>query len=270
MSEFEFSRTLASGAHLPLRSPVRQLDPRARLILAITWMAALAAVNRPVGLLVGLGLVLVFWGLAQASLLPLLKSWLRVLPFLLILALIQILFTRGGTPLRQIGPIEVTSAGIWAGATLVLRFSTFIAMISLAAASLSSSEVTRSLESLLRPLSLLRIPTQDFVMVVQVTLRFFPLMAQTAERIAKAQAARGANWSPAGWNPVQRARQVAPLIVPLFVTSLRRSENVALAMDARAYGSLPRRTSMFTMRFGLLDYGVLVIGVGLAVLLFFL
>jgi energy-coupling factor transport system permease protein len=113
------------------------------------------------------------------------------------------------------------------------------------------------LNALLRPLNAIGIPVSDFVMVIQITLRYFPLLAQSAERIAKAQASRGADWQPAGWNLVQRGRQIAPLIVPLFITSLRRAENMALAMDARGYGNLPARTSMAVLRFRSVDIIVL-------------
>jgi energy-coupling factor transport system permease protein len=111
------------------------------------------------------------------------------------------------------------------------------------------------------------IPAHDFVLAVQVSMRYFPLLAQSAERIAKAQASRGADWSPAGWNILQRVRQITPLIIPLFVTSLRRAENMALAMDARGYGSLPLRTSMIVLRFTALDAAALALGVLLVVVM---
>jgi energy-coupling factor transport system permease protein len=101
-------------------------------------------------------------------------------------------------------------------------------------------------------------------MVIQVTMRYFPLLAQIAERIAKAQASRGADWQPTGWNLLQRTRQMVPLIVPLFIASLRRAENMAMAMEARGYGSLPRRTSMVTLRFGRADALALAVAAALA------
>jgi energy-coupling factor transport system permease protein len=90
----------------------------------------------------------------------------------------------------------------------------------------------------------------DLVMVLQVMLRFIPFLAQTAERIAKAQASRGAEWGVKTRGIWSRIRQVVPLIIPLFLISLRRSENMALAMDARAYGYLNQRTSMHDYSMG--------------------
>ena len=99
----------------------------------------------------------------------------------------------------------------------------------------------------------------DLVMVLQITFRFVPMLAQTAERIAKAQASRGAEWGGKTQGLFNRIRQILPLIVPLFVISLRRSENLALAMDARAYGYLDYRTSMVEMKFKWSDWLILLL-----------
>ena len=90
--------------------------------------------------------------------------------------------------------------------------------------------------------------------------------AQAAERIAKAQASRGADWGSHTGGLFQRVRQVLPLIVPLFLTSLRRAENLALAMEARGYGSQNRRTSMFVMKLQASDVFALVVSVLIALI----
>jgi energy-coupling factor transport system permease protein len=84
-------------------------------------------------------------------------------------------------------------------------------------------------------------------------LRFIPFLAQAAERIAKAQASRGANWGTRSGGLLNRIRQAVPLIVPLFLTGLRRAENLALAMESRGYGSPGRHTSMLSMQFRFSD-----------------
>ncbi len=270
-NEFEFLRGLPFGPYLPVDSPLHRLDPRTRILLVILFMIALLSARHPEGLLLGIAVILAGWRIARVPFEPLWRGWLSVLPFLLLLAVLQVLFRVGRDPdvLLRIGSLVISSADLWAGAAVLLRFGGFMAVLGLAAASLSESEITRGLEALLRPLSVLHVPVQDFVMAVQVTLRFFPLLAQTAERIAKAQASRGADWQPKGWNLVQRARQIVPVIVPLFIASLRRAENMALAMDAPGYGSLPLRTSLVTLRFHLADALALVgaVGIGLAVML---
>jgi energy-coupling factor transport system permease protein len=161
--------------------------------------------------------------------------------------------------------LSITLTDLWYGLALLLRFSAFMVVIGLGAAYLSESELTRGLEALLQPLNMIHFPSQDFVMVVKVTLRYFPLLSQTAERIAKAQASRGADWQPAGWNIIHRARQIIPVIVPLFVASLRRAETMALAMDARGYGLLPLRTSLVVLHYRRSD-GIALVLISLLVL----
>jgi energy-coupling factor transport system permease protein len=151
--------------------------------------------------------------------------------------------------LLKLWKLNITAAGLLAGAMLLIRFCALILCLSLGSFILSTSELLQGLTRLLQPLNRIGVRTMDFIMVIQVTLRFLPFLAQSAERIAKAQASRGSDWGVKRKGFVNRIRQVVPMIIPLFITSLRRSENLALAMDARAYGVLPQRTSMTELDF---------------------
>ena len=259
-NEFEFLRGLPFGPYIPGDSPLQRLDPRTRLLLVILFMAAITITKQPVGLVLALAILLLGWQVAKLPLGPLWRGWRSVLPFLLILALFQIIFSvnTNARILLNIGPLAITQENLWAALALILRFSAYIALLGLASSCISEAELTRGLDALLHPLAVIGIPVQDFVLALQITLRFFPLLAQSAERIAKAQAARGADWQPAGWNLIRRIRQIIPMIVPLFVNSLRRSENMALAMDARGYGSQKNRTSMIVLHYQRRDIVVLI------------
>jgi energy-coupling factor transport system permease protein len=147
----------------------------------------------------------------------------------------------------QWGPIHVSLAGIWSTALILLRFVVLILAISISSFCLSTSEMITGLDRLLSPLRRIGIQTMDLIMVIQVTLRFLPLLALSAERIAKAQASRGAEWGARKGGLIAQVKKVIPLIIPLFLTSLRRSEMLALAMDARAYGLKNLRTSVYAL-----------------------
>lgn len=271
--EFEFLRGLPFGPFIPVDSPVHRLDPRTRILIVVVLVTAFTASRSPVGLIVGLVVTLGAWWLSRVPFEPLLRGWRAAAPWLLLLAVLQVLLRTGGADqpeLFRVGPLAASAADLWMGAALLLRFAGLMVVLGLGAASISESDLTHGLEALLRPLRALRLPVSDFVTAIQVTLRFFPLLAQTAERIAKAQASRGANWQSAGWNIAQRVRQIAPLIVPLFVVSLRRAENMALAMDTRGYGSLPTRTTMIRLRYGWNDAAAGLIVAALCALMFIL
>lgn len=272
MNNFEFLRTLNLGQYIPTGSWVHRLDPRARIVALFFLLAAVTFAPSLPGLAIALAAVI---GLLVAARIPLgfaLRNLLPPLPFLAILAVLQVFMNAGKDPATVIfawGWLRLTTVGLLSGLLMLLRFGGLILALSLASFCISTSELIHGLEALLNPLTRLGLPTRDLVMMIQVMLRFLPFLAMAAERIAKAQASRGASWGTPKANLVERVRQVAPLIVPLFLTGLRRAENLAMAMDARGYGN-PVHTSMAVMRFQTKDALAILLSAGFAVALIIL
>jgi len=251
MSEFEYLRNIPFGQVVPGDSPVHRLDPRARILAFTFLLAALFFTARPLGL--GLGLLAVLGGLRLARL-PLgyaLRSLLPPLPFLVFLALLQVFFNAlpDTPPALHLWIFTLTPLDLQAGGMLLLRFAAAILAIIFAGQVLSTSEMAHGLDRLFAPLEKIKIPVHDGVMVVIVAVRFLPFLAQSTERIAKAQASRGAQWTKVGGGLFRRVRAQLPLLVPIFVTSLRRAETMALAMDARGYASRAHPTALVEMHF---------------------
>jgi energy-coupling factor transport system permease protein len=266
MSNFEYLGRVTIGQYLPIDSVLHRLDARARLLFFFCLLAAITLAAHPAGLFLGLVVVLVCLVIANIPLKFALRGLLPPLPFLLVLAVLQIfLFRNASTSVIffQYGPFILTNTGLWAAVALLIRFMGLILVISLASFCLSTSQIIHGTESLLKPLERVGLPSRDLIMILQITLRFVPLLAIAAERIAKSQAARGAEWGTGRGNLFQRVRQIFPLIVPIFMTSMHRAENLAIAMDARAYGSNPRPTSMAEMHFRVVDG--LFVGLGIVI-----
>ena len=248
---FEFQRFVTIGQYLPQPSPIHRLDPRIRLVTGSLFLAALTATTRLPGLLFGL---VILFGLLHVARVPLsyaIRGLLPSLPFILLLALIQVFFSPASTevaPWWQAGPLTVSPEGLRSALMLLMRFPALVLALTLITATTSTSELVTGLESLLRPLQKLGFPTQDFVLMIRVALNFLPLLAREMERIAKAQASRGADWGRRNGGLIHRTRQILPLIVPLFLVTLRRAENLALAMEARGYHSHRPRSSMHILR----------------------
>jgi energy-coupling factor transport system permease protein len=262
VNQFEFLRGVPVGQYIPVDSPFHRIDPRARLLGFTFVLLALTLTPRLGGILFGLVMILAGLWIGRIPYRFALGGVFAPLPFLLVLVLLQIFFNAGDLnsavwlrlgPWGTIGPLEITQSDLEAGLRLLLRFFALISGLGLMSFTLSTSEMTSGLNALLAPLARLKIPAQDLATMVQITLRFLPLLAQSAERIAKAQASRGADWDARPGNLIARTRQIIPVIVPLFLSSLRKAENMALAMDARAYGSVDKRTSMVEFRFAVRD-----------------
>ncbi len=273
MSQFEFLRSINIGQYLPLGSPIHRLDPRARLVGLFIIVMALTFTRSGWGLLLGMLAALIFTRAAHVPLRYALRGLAAPLPFLLILAILQVFFNAqpdSGPVFFRLGTMVVGLSDLGAALMLLGRFAALILVLSLGSYTLSTGELTLGLGYLFRPLARLGLPAHDFVMMLQVSLRFLPLLAQTAERIAKSQAARGADWDSSRGNLLKCVRRILPLIVPLFVTSLHRAESMALAMDARGYGSVENRTSRIQLKARPQDWEavvlIVIISVGLLVL----
>jgi energy-coupling factor transport system permease protein len=264
MDNFEFQRYVTIGQHIPTGSTIHHLDPRTRILGALLVLLAVTATPNLLGLGIALVAVLILIGVAQVPIGYALKGLLAPLPFILFLVALQIVLSpaqlaggaAGDQPLAVLwhwGPFTVSTAGIINGMKVLLRFPSLILIITLFSASTSTAETVHGLASLLGPLQRLRLPVQDLVLMIQVALRFLPLLAREAERIVKSQASRGAEWGTGRAGLLRRARQALPILIPLFLVSLQRAENLATAMEARGYRSFSERTSLVQLSFRIAD-----------------
>lgn len=173
--------------------------------------------------------------------------WHGLRPILLLLfltAILQILFTKQGTVVVQWGWIQVTQEGIHHAVFFFSRLVLVTVLFSLFLSITSPLELTHALEWMLHPLSKLGIPITDGVTMMSISLRFIPILGMEAERLKKAQQARGAVFSDGLW--VKRIVAYGKLVIPLIESSFHRAEQLAVAMEARGYqgGYRTRRREM--------------------------
>lgn len=255
-SRFEFLGSTTIGQYIPRQSWIHRRDPRARLLAYLVLFISVVFTRDFIGLGVGLVCVLLFYLMAQIPLKPSLKGIVRALPFLLILALLQILLGgRTDTDLivGNILGFGITQRSVFNASMLLARFGVLIFLINGFVMTLSTSQITAALFYLLKPAEAVRFPVNDLLMVVQITMRYLPIIAQTAEKISKAQAARGGDWEQRGFNPIRQAKRVLPMIVPLIVNSLKRAETMALAMESRGFNAGEKRSSYYALKFSWMD-----------------
>jgi energy-coupling factor transport system permease protein len=251
-SRFEFLGSTSLGQFIPSDSWFHARDPRARLISFLIVFTALIFTTEIWGLLLGIVFVIGLYLLAQLPVKSTLRGIKKALPFILILAILQILFyqrAESASALLEVLGFVITTAAVYSALNLIFRFLVLIMLLNAFVMSLSTSQLTAALFHLLKPFERIGLPVNDLTMVVQVTMRYFPLIAQTAEKTAKAQAARGADWEQKGFNPIKQAKRVIPLIVPLIVTSLKRAETMAVAMESRGFNAAHKRSSFHSLRY---------------------
>jgi len=257
MSEFDYAGRVAIGQYLPTGSPLHRLDPRVKLGMALLWMAVTIIAGSISGLTLAIAVAAAGFALARVPLRLALRSIWSALPFLLLLALLQVFVMpqyRTGSVIWRVWRLAVTTGGIYAGIVLLLRFAVLILIISLLSFTTGINELLHGTEAALRPLQRLGLPAHELALALGIAVRSVPLLAQEAERIAKAQASRGGDFGRGGGNVLQRTRRMLPLIVPLFLAALQRAERLALAMEARGYMGGTGRTHLIELQAGRADW----------------
>jgi energy-coupling factor transport system permease protein len=258
---------LVLGQYIPVDSVVHRLDPRTKILATVLLLSILFGV----GTFAGLALLTAFLGAAAciARIGPryLVRAIRPLFWFLVFAVVLQVFFGEpGGHPVVRWGPILITRENLTQAAFYGWRLILLVLSTTLMTLVTSPVEFTDGLERLLRPLQRVGVPAHDLAMMMTIALRFIPTLLEEAEKIMKAQMARGAEFNR-GSLPA-RARALIPLLVPLFISAFRRADALAVAMEARCYRGGEHRTRMHALQLHLGDaVALLVVIVAAAVAL---
>ena len=256
-------RDITIGQYFPGDSCIHRLDPRTKIILTILFIVALFLPKNPAGLLAGIAFALAGYLLSGVPVKFAIKSIRPVVPVIIFTALLNIFFTTGDV-LFRVWILSVTRQGLSLAAMMIVRILCLIAGSSLLTYTTSPIALTDAIESLLSPLKVVHFPAHELAMMMTIALRFIPTLIEETDKIMSAQKARGADMESGGL--VQRAKALIPILVPLFVSSFRRADELALAMECRCYHGGEGRTRMRQLRYGMNDAAAFVIGALLIVL----
>ena len=262
MENFELLRNVTIGQYIPTGSVVHRLDPRAKLLGATFLILAISFNVSVIANLIFLVAMLVVARLARIELRYILRGFILGLPVLLFIFVMQFLFLGRVEPAGAIyyewGWFRVTRYSLHLIVISLIRITAFIFLTSLVTMTSTTTELTHGVESLLKPFRRLGVPSHELALILMITLRFVPTLAEEMERIMKAQASRGADiGSQRIWRPDKAAQAFLPLIVPLFIGAFRRAEDLILAMEARCYVSGAGRTKYVVLKSRGVDYTVI-------------
>jgi energy-coupling factor transport system permease protein len=242
--------TFSAGQFLPGASLLHVLDARLKLVGTVGFAAALFLVRGWPGLALlalGLGTLYVVAGA------PLRYLWrsLRPLVVLLVITFAFQAISIPGHALASLGPFSITTEGLARGAFLTIRLALLLFSSTLLTLTTAPVALTDGVEWLLRPLRPMRVPTHEVALMMTIALRFIPTLLHQLDDLVKAQRVRGADLRLR--DPFKLGQAVMPLVVPLFVLSFRRAEELAVAMTSRCYRGGRGRTRYREMRFGARD-----------------
>lgn len=259
-------KDITLGQFFPGKSFLHRLDPRTKLLASILYIVAIfCAKNVFCFLAIALSIVVLdaLSGINPKTLLRGVRPILYVLVFTVV---ISIFWTKGETLLVDWGPIEIYLEGIYRALLMALRVVVLIMGTSLLLTYTTSPiALTDGLEAILSPLRYLKVPVHSFSMMMTIALRFIPTLIEETDKIMSAQKARGADFSNGGI--VKRAKALIPVLIPLFVSSFKRAEDLAVAMECRCYRGGEGRTKMSKLKFGFSDFVMLFMSAAFIVLI---
>ena len=234
-------RDITLGQYYPGRSVIHRLDARTKIIATLLYIVELFIVNNFQGFLIAAAAL---FAVIAASRVPLRFIFRGLTAIFLIIAFTFFLnlFMTDGRVLWQWKFLKITYEGLSRAFFMAVRLVLLIIGSSMMTLTTKPIELTDGLEKLLKPLSRLGLPSHELALMMTIALRFIPTLMEETDKIIKAQQARGADFESGSL--IQRARNLVPILIPLFVSSFRIASDLALAMEARCYHGGDGRTKM--------------------------
>lgn len=240
------------GQYFPGNSFIHRLDPRTKILATLIYIIAIFFADSFLSYAILTGFALAVILISRLPLLMVLKS-LKPIMIIVVLTLGIHMFTAPGeTVLFTWKFLSVTQEGLELGVKMSLRLMLLLLFSSVLTFTTSPIVLTDGIESLLRPFKKIGVPAHELAMMMTIALRFIPTLLEETDRIMKAQTARGADFSSG--NLLQRAKNMLPLLVPLFISAFRRADELAVAMESRCYRGGEGRTRMHELLYKGIDY----------------
>lgn len=258
-------RDITIGQYYQGSSLIHRLDPRLKVVGVLVYLISLFCFRYVIGFLVaGLFFVLVL-RLSKVPFRYVIKGLKPILFLLIFTAALNLLWTPGET-IWKFGILNLTREGIYKCIFMALRLILLIIGSSMLTLTTTPNQLTDAMEHLLGPLKRFGAPVHEVAMMMSIALRFIPILLEETDKIMKAQIARGADFE--NGNLIQKAKNMVPLLVPLFISAFRRANDLAMAMEARCYHGGDNRTQMKPLSYKKRDhaaYGVMVAYLAVAV-----
>lgn len=243
-------RDITLGQYYPAKSWVHRLDARTKIIATLLYIIELFVVNNFWGFLIGGAALFAVIGISKVPPKFIFRGLSAVMIIIAFTFVINI-FLVDGRVLWQWKFLKITYEGLSRAFFMAIRLILLIIGSSMMTLTTKPIELTDGLEKLMKPFGKLGLPTHELALMMTIALRFIPTLMEETDKIIKAQEARGADFESG--NLFQRAKSLIPILIPLFISSFRIAQDLALAMEARCYHGGTGRTRMNEIHFAKAD-----------------
>ena len=252
-------KDITIGQYYPGKSVVHKLDPRIKIILTVLYIVMLFIASNPVGLVVGIVFMLSAYSLSKLPLKMMTKTMKPVLPIIIFTSVLNIFFLSEGDPIFKLWTITITDKGLVMAVLMSIRIICLICGTALLTYTTSPITLTDGIERLLKPLAKIKFPAHEIAMMMTIALRFIPTLVEETDKIMNAQKARGADLGSGKF--LDKIKSFIPILIPLFVSSFRRADELALAMECRCYHGGEGRTRMKQLHLSVKDFWAIFVAI---------
>ncbi len=212
-------RDVTLGRFYPGSSFLHRLDPRTKLLGALLYIVSIFMCNTPFTCALTFAILCFLILLSRVPLRFMVKGLGSIALVVLFVCLLNILLSKGG---------------VWKAVLITQRMVELVFISNLVTLTTKPKTLSDGMEKGLRWLSLFKVPVHDLATVLSIALRFIPILATEAGNVMDAQRCRGVEFGKG--NIIKRSRALVPVLVPMFVSSFRKAEELSVAMDSRLYG----------------------------------
>lgn len=238
------------GQYYPAGSIIHRLDVRVKIILLIINIIFIFCSFSIYSILLMTAMILFIMVISKVPIKQYLRSMKAIIIIFIFTAVINVFYGAGET-LWSFGFIKITYDGVLNAIFIALRLLDLIFISSVLTYSTTPANITDGLERVLSFLKIFKVNTQELSMMMSIAIRFIPTIMEETHKIIDAQKSRGADFESG--NILNRIKGIIPIIIPLFMSSIKRATDLSVAMECRCYNSYTKKSKMKILRIKLCD-----------------
>lgn len=244
-------KDITIGQYYPEDSVVHHLDPRTKILSTMIYIISLFLIDEFSGYFYVIAFIALTTYLSKVPVKYILKG-LKPLAIIITITVLINLFLTPGEVIFRLGFLKITREGLQLSGFMALRLIFLVIGTSLLTYTTTPIALTDGIEYIVKFIPFVRKYAHELAMMMSIALRFIPTLTEETDKIMKAQMARGADFESG--NILQRAKNLVPLLVPLFISAFRRADDLAVAMEARCYRGGENRTRLKELKMSPKDF----------------
>ena len=256
------------GQYVKSDSFIHKLDPRTKIILNIVYILGVFFIDNIKGYLAYFLIVFFVSFSSKIKIYHLLKALKTISMFIILTSLFNVFFIKEGNIIFNVGFLKIYDKALITSIFISFRVIFLILGSTILTLTTSPTELTDGFESLMKPLRKLKVPVGEISLMISISLRFIPTLLDETNKIIKAQKSRGVDFESG--SIVKKIKNIVPILVPLFINSFRRADELAIAMESRCYQGSENRFKFRVLKFTRNDFISFIVFISLIVLTSFI